>query len=96
MQQSPSKTFSRHQKKKRNNAKYETTDARTKKNCNSGISLERPVEKLLGAYTSFTRNPVLNSDVAPNNIYMFDRLHSADMLTLGQRRIMVVHFVGPM
>ena len=29
------------------NDTYETTDAQTKKNCNRGIALERPVEKLL-------------------------------------------------
>ena len=31
------------------NSAYETTDAQTEENSNTGISSERPVEKLLGA-----------------------------------------------
>ena len=31
------------------NAKHETTDTQTKKSCNTGNSLKRPVENLLGA-----------------------------------------------
>ena len=37
------------------NATYESIDAQIKKNCNTGTAMERVVEKLLGALTSFTR-----------------------------------------